>query len=383
MDPLIRRFDGVPDADLMVCRSHGVSYQRDMSKIISYDDSYFDKYQALEGQPIAEKINAGRIALVDRYAGAVCPVVDVGIGSGEFIKRRPGPTFGRDINRKAEQWLKVIDRWADDLSAFKAFTFWDVLEHVDNPDRHYFRFIQDGSLVFTCLPVFEELREVRKSRHYKPNEHLYYWTEQGLIDWMVLYRFRLLERQNFETEAGRESITSFAFIRDLPDYHKTLEQYQKLHAPAYGTSAYLHFEQIAREVLSFNPKSILDFGCGRSDLVAHFWNDGNRRIEKYDPAIPQFKRLPGGRFDLVLCTDVMEHIPMASVDDVFEQIKDKSQSAIFTISTIPARAKLPDGRNAHVTLLTPDEWMRWIKSIFRKAVRIPTQWDHIVMVKTF
>lgn len=380
MDELISRFDATEDRDLMLCRDRGVAYQRDMSKLMDYGEAYFDCYARLEGQDIARKLNAGRVDLVNRHVGPGL-VVDVGIGSGEFIKSRPN-TVGQDVNPKATEWLKQNGKHAESFDQYDAFTFWDVIEHVPTPNS-YFRRMRDDCFLFTCIPIFPDLERIRESRHYKPNEHLYYWTEQGFIDWMALYRFRLLERLTFETEAGRDSIISFAFKKDLPGYHDTLAQYQQMHGEAYGTSAYLYFEQIAKEVLNLNPGSVLDFGCGRSDLVAHFWNEGRRRIGKYDPGIPQFKEMPEGRFDLVLCTDVMEHIRMLDVEAILRAIHRKSSRALFTISMKPARAKLPDGRNAHVTLLNAREWTRWVKSIFGTANALPTQWDHILMLRTW
>lgn len=381
MDELVRRFAATRDQDLMLCQSRGIAYQADMSKPVKYDEEYFDKYVSYEGSSIARKINDARAALVDKHAGSDRAVLDVGIGSGEFIKSRLN-TCGTDVNKKARAWLKSAGKLADNLDTFDAFTFWDVLEHVDVPNI-YFKHMRPGSLLFTSLPIFDDLKKVRQSKHYRPNEHFYYWTERGFVDWMALYRFRLLEVSDCETEAGRESIKSFAFKRDLPGYGDTLQQYKIIHSACYGASAYLYFEQIAREVFNFGPQSIIDYGCGRSDLVAHFWADGRRRIAKYDPAIPNYADMPEGEFDLVLCTDVMEHIPMSDVDRVFAEIKAKSKSALFTISTIPARAKLPDGRNAHITILSPDEWAAWIKSTFGTAICIPTKWEHILMVKTF
>ena len=53
---------------------------------------------------------------------------------------------------------------------FNAFTFWDVLEHVENPES-YFGWMRDGAVVFVSLPVFDDLNQVRASKHYRPNEH--------------------------------------------------------------------------------------------------------------------------------------------------------------------------------------------------------------------
>jgi hypothetical protein len=385
VDALVRRFSAVPDKDLMICEKRGVAYQTDMAKrtesgVNAAGENYFDHYSALDGQQIGRQLYAGRVGLVNKYVPDV-PVLDVGVGSGEFIKSRAN-TFGTDVNPKAREWLSAQGLLRDDFGEFGAFTFWDVLEHIDAPNEMFQR-MPERAFLFTSLPIFADLTRVRKSRHYKPGEHLYYWTEPGFIDWMAQYRFRLLEKSSFETQAGRDSIGSYAFVRDLPGYRQTVDQYKEMHSRSYGATAYLYFETIAKEVLKLNPSSILDFGCGRSDLVAHFWNDGRRAIAKYDPAIPLYKRMPSERFDLALCTDVMEHIPMVDIDSVLNQIRAKAPRALFTISMIPARAELPDGRNAHVSLLDEGEWTRWIASVFKKAKRIQTQWDHILMLRTW
>lgn len=378
---MIRRFHAIEDGDLMLCEARGIAYQRDMNHRVIYDAAYFDKCAGYEDQEIARKINAARIDLVNRHVGENCAVLDVGIGSGEFIKKR-GTTHGYDINPAGLAWLKERDLYSEDFGKFVAFTFWDVIEHVEDPDQ-YFRAMTDGSWLFTSLPVFADLKRIRESRHYRPGEHLYYWTEQGFVDWMALHRFEIVEVNASETDAGRDSIKSFAFRKTRPGYHDTVAQYRQLYQPFYGSTAYLYFEQIAREVLALNPGSVLDYGCGRGDLVAHFWADGRRRIAKYDPAVPQHETMPDGSFDLVLCTDVMEHILMADVDMVLREIRRKSHKVLFTISLRPARAKLPDGRNAHVTLLSAKEWTRWIADVFGKAVHVPTQWDHILMLRTW
>ena len=132
-----------------------------------------------------------------------------------------------------------------------------------------------------------------------------------------------------------------------------------------------------------NPASILDYGCGRSDLVAHFYKDGERVLGRYDPAISEHKDFPSEQFDLALCCDVMEHIPMTGVDRVFSEIKKISDRVIFVISTKPARAKLPNGMNAHVTLLTKSEWVNWVQDYFGKVNIVKTQWNHVLMVKNF
>lgn len=213
MDRFIAEFFAVPDDDLMLCPTHGVAYQRDMSHRVRVP--YFDVYQTYDSEAeraIERRINTGRRDLVNKYAGSYTEVLDVGVGCGAFIKCRPF-TYGFDLDPKAVAWLQDSGRYTANFRGFKAFTFWDVIEHIETPDE-YFSQIGSGSHLFCCLPIFSDLRRIRDSKHYRPGEHLYYWTEAGFVGWMGLYGFRLLERQDVETRAGRDSILSFAFLRD-------------------------------------------------------------------------------------------------------------------------------------------------------------------------
>lgn len=211
MDRFISSMPAIEDGDLMLCLSDGIAYQRDRSHIICYDEPYYAKCASYEDQEIARKLNAGRIALVKRHYGAG-KVVDIGIGSGEFIKKR-GNTMGRDVNPVAIEWLKRNDLWAEDLSYFGAFTFWDVIEHIETPEA-VLQHIQLHAFAFFSIPVFSDLCRVRESKHYRPGEHLQYFTAEGFVCWMVAHGFLLLEMTDFETKAGRESIMSFAFKRN-------------------------------------------------------------------------------------------------------------------------------------------------------------------------
>ncbi len=208
-DRFILAVANTADGDLMLSDTLGLARQRDLARTVDYDDAYFEKYVLYEGQPIARAINAGRKAIVNKYVGPDAPVLDVGIGSGEFIKSRPN-TWGYDVNPKAAAWLEARKRWSFSLGAFEALTFWDVLEHVETP-AEYFDRMHPGQYLFTSLPIFDDIRRVRESKHYRPGEHLYYFTEFGFIWWMTRHGFDLLDIQDFETKAGRDSILTFAF----------------------------------------------------------------------------------------------------------------------------------------------------------------------------
>lgn len=149
-----------------------------------------------------------------------------------------------------------------------------------------------------------------------------------------------------------------------------VEQYYNIYldessgGKVYGKSSEDLLEKIAPLVLSLNPKTILDYGCGRSSLIHYFWNDGKRKLYKYDPAIREYRRNPVEEADLILCTDVLEHIPEINLGGMIKHLKRMSDNVIFTISLIKARKKLPNGMNAHITIRPYEFWTELIKMYF-------------------
>lgn len=209
MDEFIRTFDASRDDDLMLCPDEGVAYQRDMSFRVPV--GYYEKCRTYSGSDISNDLHFSRVKFVNKYVGDGTAVLDIGVGCGEFIQWRPN-TFGYDVDEDATEWLKKEGYWSDNFRAFRAFTFWDVLEHIETPED-YFKYMVSGTRLFTCLPIFNDLGDIRRSKHYRPGEHLYYFTKDGFVRYMGMHRFDLVGVGDFETKAGRDSIVSFAFER--------------------------------------------------------------------------------------------------------------------------------------------------------------------------
>jgi hypothetical protein len=100
--------------------------------------------------------------------------------------------------------------------------------------------------------------------------------------------------------------------------------------------------------------TVLDYGCGRGSLAEAL---KPHRCQQYDPAIKGKHVLPKPT-DIVVCTDVLEHIEPALLDNVLDHIERLTrEAALIEISCRPANAVLPDGRNAHLIVQTPNWWM--------------------------
>lgn len=82
-------------------------------------------------------------------------------------------------------------------------------------------------------------------------------------------------------------------------------------------------------------------------------------VTKFDPAVPKFAKRPTGVFDLVWCTDVMEHIPEEDIPAIVADLVEYAVKALFvTVATHPAKKTLPNGENAHVTQKDGDWWAK-------------------------
>ncbi|WP_320734026.1 methyltransferase domain-containing protein [Enterobacter kobei] len=173
-----------------------------------YDADYFSRYQELADTDLGRELTAARIRLVARhYTG---PVLDVGIGAGQFVTARP-ETKGYDVNPAGVEWLKERGAWANLYrDRFPALTFWDSLEHIDRPDVAVAR---AGKWVFVSVPIFSGAEHIIRSRHFRRDEHIWYWTHDGLVAWFGEQGFELMESNGIETQLGREGIGSYAFAR--------------------------------------------------------------------------------------------------------------------------------------------------------------------------
>lgn len=135
-------------------------------------------------------------------------------------------------------------------------------------------------------------------------------------------------------------------------YRNLNEQLHKVN-PKYGTSGQKYIKLVMDMSQSIGTQDILDYGCGKSTLA----NNLPFTIKQYDPAIFKYNTKPNPA-DIVVCTDVLEHIEPECLDDVLKNIFSLVKKAAFlVISTVPAQKILADGRNAHL-IQENEEWWK-------------------------
>lgn len=105
----------------------------------------------------------------------------------------------------------------------------------------------------------------------------------------------------------------------------------------------------------FGAVSLLDYGCGPGRLKAALAGCPVT-VYEFDPGIPGRDVMPQSA-DLVVCTDVLEHVEPERLTFVLRHIHQLSRlGAYFVVAVRPADKRLPDGRNAHLIIDTPHWW---------------------------
>lgn len=127
--------------------------------------------------------------------------------------------------------------------------------------------------------------------------------------------------------------------------YKALQEQFHVERPDYGMSGHKYAPQIIQLSRSMKTQDILDYGCGKCSLSKSL----PFPIQNYDPFLPDYSVRPRPA-DIVVCTDVMEHVEEEFVGAVLADIHSLTlKLAFFEVATRPAQKVLPDGRNAHIT----------------------------------
>ena len=130
-----------------------------------------------------------------------------------------------------------------------------------------------------------------------------------------------------------------------------------------------------------NCKTLLDYGCGKAipynkdrckevglrNPVQELCNIES--FDLYDPAYEKYAELPDKKYDIVVCTDVLEHIAEQDIDYVLTQILSRSNKVVFlNISCRPAVKHFKEGKfkgkNVHISVFDPSWWGHKIGNIW-------------------
>jgi uncharacterized Rossmann fold enzyme len=140
-------------------------------------------------------------------------------------------------------------------------------------------------------------------------------------------------------------------------------QNQQLHEAnlAYGVGGGKHAPVVVKLCEALKTRSVLDYGCGKGYLQKAL----DFPIWEYDPAIPGKDQTPRAA-DLVVCTDVLEHIEPDKLGYVLGDLQRcVKKVGYFVVHTGPASKTLPDGRNTHLIQRDAQWWRATLSKVFK------------------
>jgi hypothetical protein len=189
-----------------------------------------------------------------------------------------------------------------------------------------------------------------------------------------------------------------SYSRDHPSakYQSMIALYRELHAKGErrlglppeatypGVSLLPHIGHIKDLIVRTGARTILDYGCGKGlqyepqkiavpgegewDGVIEYWDVDEVRC--YDPCYEPYSKLPEGKFDGVVSTDVLEHCIEDDIPWIIAEMFSYADRFVFAnVACYPALTTLPNGENAHCTVRP----IGWWQEIFAAASRIHPQ----------
>lgn len=149
---------------------------------------------------------------------------------------------------------------------------------------------------------------------------------------------------------------------DCKDKIMISDSYKKMLTDIHDTSPFGKRSKVPKYLEEFisqiKPTSMIDFGCGKGRLVQRLREDyPDIVVSGYDPGNREFSDSMEGRHaDLIISTDVLEHVEPEHIDLTLKFLSSKSRYIYHLIALSPAKLILPDGRNAHLIQESPEWW---------------------------
>lgn len=136
------------------------------------------------------------------------------------------------------------------------------------------------------------------------------------------------------------------------------------------------YAPIVVKILDREPriKSVLDYGCGKGYLAKTL----TFPIWEYDPAVTGKDQAPRPA-DLVMCTDVLEHVEPDKLKLVLGDLaRCVKQVGYFVIFCGAAQKSYADGRNTHLIQEKPEWWVKAVEEFFTVG-QVKTSETHVAM----
>lgn len=184
----------------------------------NYNETYLDHYK---GAPVSE-MSFLRLGIISLYYQELfkrpfpsknIKILDFGCGDGAFVKAANGcglDAYGFDVIDKPQEI--PMAKWPHG-DEFNIITFFDSLEHVREFDLLY---DANPDMFVASVPDRDCISFDRMSdwKHYKPNEHLHYFSKRSIRALFENNGYELRYISNIENLIRGNDIKTYIFTKE-------------------------------------------------------------------------------------------------------------------------------------------------------------------------
>ena len=207
-----------------------------------YNKKYYKRYLAYKGTKVEQALNKFRtrqtLELISKLPEQEFLIVDYGCSYGSYLKALKEDTqiknfIGVDINEYCVAHASLDGLTAINSEMFEYFfekestplvmTFWDVLEHLEDPRVFIKRWNPIAILAsMPCLDGFKEAfpdKNIELWKHYRPKEHLWHFTVSDFKELMESLGYEVVmetfEESQYRVDPilGDKNIMTFGCIK--------------------------------------------------------------------------------------------------------------------------------------------------------------------------
>jgi hypothetical protein len=176
----------------------GIVYQVDKQPI-NYDKEYVNTRYVKYGELPTYMAHLRLGNIIGSLSRVPKSILDVGYGDGSFLKVCSNiipKCYGYDVSSyPAPEGCEVVSSMTD--NSYDVITFFDSLEHFEDIE-----FVKDLKCSVVCISVpnchYKDDEWFENWKHRRPNEHLWHFNKESLVNFMTRMGFVLCSSTNLE-----------------------------------------------------------------------------------------------------------------------------------------------------------------------------------------
>lgn len=189
------------ESDSLFFCKHDALYLCNDCRSFDYGADYLLHYKLYGKTKFGKALNSKRWDFV-LNSGLFGPLLDFGCGSDSFIDAKPN---GADVF-SYDPYFKKDFSFLD--TKLDIVTFWDSFEHMT---RLGIAPLLNSRQIIMSIPILDEDTDLFSWKHYRPGEHIWYFSDNALVKLLKRWNYNLRSRSSFEIEMGREDVKSYCF----------------------------------------------------------------------------------------------------------------------------------------------------------------------------